>query len=69
MNIDFSTQLAANFDSISVDLAKANLSINDIAFAMDGYVALPDSSRIDVDARLHASVPAIDMAKKMVPAA
>ncbi|MBQ8045276.1 MAG: AsmA family protein, partial [Bacteroidales bacterium] len=69
LNIDFSTQLAANLDSISVDLAKANLSINDIAFAMDGYVALPDSSRIDVDARLHASVPAIDIAKKMVPAA
>ena len=69
LNIDFSTQLAANLDSISVDLAKANLSINDIAFAMNGYVALPDSSRIDVDARLHASVPAIDIAKKMVPAA
>ena len=69
LNIGFSTQLAANLYSISVDLAKANLSINDIAFAMDGYVAMPDSSRIDVDARLHASVPAIDMAKKMVPAA
>lgn len=68
LNIKFTTTLAANLDSMGIDLAQAALSINDIAFDMEGYVAMPDTSRIKVDARLHASVPAIDVAKKMVPA-
>ena len=69
LDIDFATQLSANIDGISIDLAQADLSINDIAFAADGTILLANSNKIDVDARLHASVPAIDLAKKMIPTA
>ena len=69
LNIKFSTAFVANLDSMGVDLSKADLSVNDIAFAMDGYITMPDTSRINIDARLHASVPAIDVAKRMIPVA
>ena len=68
LNIKFGTFLSADLDSMGIDLSKARLSINDIEFEMKGYVAMPDTSRMQIDASLHASVPAIDMAKKMVPA-
>ena len=69
VTIDFGTKFYANIDSTNIDLSKASLAINDIEFDMDGYVAMPDTSNIVIDAHLQASVPAIDMAKKMVPAA
>ncbi len=65
--IGLKTKIDADISENRFDLHSADLHINENLFSISGYVSLPDTDLIDMNICLTGDIPALNLAKQLVP--
>lgn len=68
MDIGLKAKLEADLSGNRYDLHSADLSVNENLFKINGFVSLPDTDLIDLDLYVTGEIPALKLAKQLIPA-